>query len=149
MFLDIVLGDYMVFIWFGIFILAGVIEAMTMDLSSVWFAVGAFMAMLISIFFANLIWLQVLVFIAGSIVLLLSLRPIFKKYMTRNEIRTNASSLIGQEAICKKSILDNQWGEVKIQGKIWTAISNENIYENERVIVLAITGVKLQVRKKK
>ena len=78
-----------------------------------------------------------------------NVRPIFKKYMTRNEIRTNASSLIGQEAICIKPILDNQWGEVKIQGKIWTAISNENIYENERVIVLAITGVKLQVRKKK
>jgi membrane protein implicated in regulation of membrane protease activity len=149
MFLDVAIGDYMVFIWFGIFILAGVIEAMTMDLSSIWFSAGAFISMLISIFFGDLIWLQVIVFIAGSIVLLLSLRPIFKKYMTRNEIRTNASSLIGQEAICVKSILDNQWGEVKIQGKIWTAISNENIYENERVIVLAITGVKLQVRKKK
>ena len=105
--------------------------------------------MILSIFFGDLIWLQIIVFIAGSILLLLSLRPIFKKYMTRNEIRTNASSLIGQEAICIKPILDNQWGEVKIQGKIWTAISNENIYENERVIVLAITGVKLQVRKKK
>lgn len=149
MFLDVVVGDYMVFIWFGVFILAATIEAMTMDLSSIWFSAGAFISMLISIFLPDLIWLQVIVFIVGSIVLLLSLRPIFKKYMTRNEIRTNASSLIGKEAICIKSILDNQWGEVKIEGKIWTAISNENIYENERVIVLAITGVKLQVRKKK
>ena len=148
MFLDVALGDYMVFIWFGIFILAAAIEAMTMDLSSIWFSAGAFIAMLVSIFFKDLIWLQVVVFIAGSVGLLLSLRPIFKKYMTRNEIRTNASSLIGKEAVCLKPIVDNQWGEVKIEGKIWTAISNENIYENERVIVLAITGVKLQVRKK-
>lgn len=149
MFLDVTVGEYMVFIWFGIFILAAAIEAMTMDLSSIWFSAGAFIAMLVSIFLPELIWLQVVVFIAGSVGLLLSLRPIFKKYMTRNEIRTNASSLIGKEAICLKPIVDNQWGEVKIEGKIWTAISNENIYENERVIVLAITGVKLQVRKKK
>ena len=149
MFLDVTVGEYMVFIWFGIFILAAAIEAMTMDLSSIWFSAGAFIAMLVSIFLPELIWLQIVVFIAGSVGLLLSLRPIFKKYMTRNEIRTNASSLIGKEAVCLKPIVDNQWGEVKIEGKIWTAISNENIYENERVIVLAITGVKLQVRKKK
>jgi membrane protein implicated in regulation of membrane protease activity len=69
--------------------------------------------------------------------------------MNRNEIKTNAQSLIGQEALCIKPILDHEWGEVKIQGKIWTAVSNENIYENERVVVLAISGVKLQVKRKK
>lgn len=149
MILDIVLADYMIYIWFSIVILAAVIEASTMDLSSIWFSGGAFLALIISIFLPELIWLQVLVFLIASVALLLSLRPIFKKYLNRNEIRTNASSLIGQEAVCIKPIIDNDRGEVKIQGKIWTAISNENIYENERVIVLAISGVKLQVKRKK
>jgi len=148
MILDITLGDYMVFIWFAIIIFAAVIEAMTMDMSSIWFSAGAFFALIISIIFPEVVWLQLTVFMVTSIALLLSLKPIFKKYMNRNEIRTNASSLIGQEGICIKPILDNQRGEIKIQGKIWTAISNENIYENERVIVLAISGVKLQVRRK-
>lgn len=149
MFLEITMADYIVFVWFGILVLALVVEWMTMDLSSIWFSAGAFFSMIVSIFLPEMVWLQVIVFIVGSLGLLLSLRPIFKKYMNRNEIRTNASSLIGQEAVCIKPIVNNEWGEVKIQGKIWTAISNENIEENEHVIVLAITGVKLQVRKKK
>ena len=149
MILDIVISEYMVYVWFGIVIVAAVIEGLTMDLSSIWFSAGAFVALIVSIFLPEIIWLQVVVFMIASMLLLLSLRPIFKKYMNRNEIRTNASSLIGQEAVCIKPILDNEWGEVKIQGKIWTAVSNENIYDKERVIVLAINGVKLQVRRKK
>ncbi|HKL47256.1 MAG TPA: NfeD family protein [Candidatus Izemoplasmatales bacterium] len=149
MILDIVLSDYMVYIWFAIILIAAFIEATTMDLSSIWFSAGAFVALIISIIFQDAIWLQVLVFMGVSIGLLISLRPLFKKYFNRNEIRTNASSLIGQEAVCLKPILDNERGEVKIQGKIWTAISNENVYENERVIVLAINGVKLVVKRKK
>jgi membrane protein implicated in regulation of membrane protease activity len=148
MFLDIILSDYMVYLWFAIIIIAAVIEGMTMDFSSIWFSAGAFVALIVSIFFPEAIWVQVLVFMAVSIAMLISLRPIFKKYMSRNEIRTNASSLIGQEAVCLKPILDNERGEVKIQGKIWTAISNENIYESEKVIVLAINGVKLVVKRK-
>ncbi|MGE4571638.1 MAG: NfeD family protein [Candidatus Izemoplasmatales bacterium] len=148
MILNIFTENYMIFIWFAIIIVAFFIEIETMDLSSIWFAAGAFIALIVSIFTES-IWIQVIVFIVTSTLLLLSLRPIFKKYMNRNEIRTNASALIDQEAICIKPIIDNERGEVKIQGKKWTAISNENIYENERVIVLAISGVKLVVKRKK
>ncbi|QLY40432.1 NfeD family protein [Hujiaoplasma nucleasis] len=148
MVLNIFTENYMIFIWFAIIIVAFFIEIETMDLSSIWFAAGAFIALIVSIFTES-IWIQVIVFIVTSTLLLLSLRPIFKKYMNRNEIRTNASALIDQEAICIKPIIDNERGEVKIQGKKWTAISNENIYENERVIVLAISGVKLVVKRKK
>ncbi|MFW5888867.1 MAG: NfeD family protein [Bacillota bacterium] len=148
MILTLTLAQSMIFIWFSVIIIAAVIEAMTMDLSSIWFSAGAFVALIVSIF-SDIIWLQIIVFMVASVLLLISLRPIFKKYMSRNEVRTNASSLIGEEAVCIKSILDNERGEVKIQGKIWTAISNENIYEGEKVIVLAITGVKLVVKRKK
>lgn len=144
----ITLAQSMIYIWFAVIIIAAVIEAMTMDLSSIWFSAGAFFALIISIF-SDVIWVQIIVFMIASVILLISLRPIFKKYMNRNEVRTNASKLIGEEATCIKSILDNERGEVKIEGKIWTAISNENIYEGEKVVVLAITGVKLVVKRKK
>jgi membrane protein implicated in regulation of membrane protease activity len=147
MFLAIDAANTMIFIWFAVIIVAGVVEALTMDLSSVWFSVGAFFALIVSIFFPELIWLQVLIFIAFSVALLLVLRPIFKKYIKKNEIKTNADSLVGKIAVCIKPILDGERGEVKIEGKIWTAIANENIQLNEKVIVLAIKGVKLVVRK--
>ena len=136
----------MVLIWFAVIIVAGVIEALTMDLSSIWFSAGAFFALLVSIF-TEMIWLQVLVFIIFSVALLLGLRPVFKRYIKKNEIKTNADSLVGKNAICIKPIIDGERGEVKIEGKIWTAIANENILEKEKVVVLAIKGVKLVVRK--
>ncbi|MDY0140078.1 MAG: NfeD family protein [Candidatus Izemoplasmatales bacterium] len=149
MFLDINIDipTTMIFIWFAIIIIAGVIEALTMDLSSIWFAAGAFFALLFAIILPEIIWLQILVFIIFSIALLLTLRPIFKKYIKKNEIKTNADSLVGKSAVCIKPILDGERGEVKVEGKIWTAISNENIQENEKVYILAIKGVKLVVRK--
>ncbi len=146
MFLAIDTPTTMILIWFAVIILAGVIEALTMDLSSIWFSAGAFFALLLSIF-SDLIWLQVLVFIIFSVALLLGLRPMFKKYIKKNEIKTNADALVGKTAVCIKPILDGERGEVKIEGKIWTAIANEDININEKVVVLAIKGVKLVVRK--
>ena len=147
MFLTIDLATTMIFIWFAVIIVAGVIEALTMDLSSIWFAAGGFFALIFAIIFPELIWIQVLIFILFSIALLLVLRPIFKKFVKKNEIKTNADSLVGRVAVCVKPILDGERGEVKIEGKIWTAIANEDIQINEKVIVLAIKGVKLVVRK--
>jgi len=147
MFLAIDPANTMIFIWFAIIIFAGVTEALTMDLSSIWFAAGGFFALLIAIFWPEMIWLQALVFILFSTTLLLILRPIFKRYVKKNEIKTNADSLIGKTATCIKPIIDGERGEVKVEGKIWTAIANEDIQEHEKVVILAIKGVKLVVRK--
>jgi len=146
MFLAMDTSTIMVLVWFGIIILAAVIEAGTMDLSSIWFSVGAFFALIVSIFSDDIL-VQSIVFLVASIALLLVLRPLFKEHMRKNEIKTNADSLIGKTAVCIKEIKDGERGEVKIEGKIWTAISNENIEANEKVTVLAIKGVKLVVRK--
>lgn len=147
MFLAIDPANTMIFIWFAIIIFAGVTEALTMDLSSIWFAAGGFFALMIAIFWPEMIWLQALVFILFSTTLLLILRPIFKRYVKKNEIKTNADSLIGKTATCTKPIIDGERGEVKVEGKIWTAIANEDIQEHEKVVILAIKGVKLVVRK--
>lgn len=141
------LGTQMILIWFGVIILAGVIEITTMDLSSIWFSVGAFFALIIALIFPELIVLQVVIFIIVSAGSLLGIRPIFKKYLQKNDIKTNADRLVGKTAVCTKAILNGDRGEVKIDGKIWTAIANEDIEINEKVEVLAIDGVKLVVRK--
>lgn len=146
MFLAMELGTVMLLVWFGIIILAAVIEAATMDLSSIWFSVGAFFALIVAIFTDNVV-AQSIVFLLASVALLLVLRPVFKEHMRKNEIKTNADALVGKIAICSKAITNGERGEVKIEGKIWTAISNEDINVNEKVTVLAIKGVKLVVRK--
>jgi len=147
MFLNMGLGTVMVLVWFGIIILAAIIEAGTMNLSSIWFSVGAFFALLVSIFFPEEYVWQAVVFIVASVALLIVLRPIVKQSMKKNEIKTNADSLVGKTAVCIKAIKDGDCGEVRIEGKIWTAISNEDIEVDQKVTVLAIKGVKLVVKK--
>ena len=146
MFLAMEIGQVMLIVWFAIIILAAVVEIMTMDLSSVWFSVGAFFSLIVGIFTDNWI-IQIIVFIVASSLLLISVRPIFKNHLKKNEVKTNADSLVGKTAICTKAIKNEERGEVRIEGKIWTAISNEDIEVDEKVTVLAIKGVKLVVRK--
>ncbi len=146
MFLALDLATTMILVWFAVIILAAVIEAITMDLSSIWFSVGAFFALIVAIF-SDSVLAQAIVFIVASAALLLVLRPIFKNNMRKHEIKTNADSLIGKIGVCCKAIVNGERGEVRIEGKIWTAISNENIKEEEKVLILAIKGVKLVVRK--
>lgn len=142
------MSDYLILIWFIIIIIAAIIEISTMDLTSVWFAIGALLSFIISIFSDNVI-LQIAVFIAVSVILLLSVRPIAKNYFRTNLVNTNADRLVGKIAICTKEIRPGERGEVKIDGKFWTAISSgdETVLENDKVEVLAIEGVKLIVVK--
>ncbi len=148
MFLAIETGTLMILVWFAVIILAGVIEASTMDLSSIWFSAGAFVSLILAIFWPELYVLQIIVFLVVSVLLLLGLRPVFRNYIRKNEIKTNADKLVGKTAICSKRIPDGERGEVKIDGKIWTAIANEAIEVEDRVEVLGIDGVKLVVKKK-
>ncbi len=146
MFLAMEFGTIMILVWFGIILLAAVIEAGTMDLSSIWFSAGALFALLVAVFTDNVV-AQVIVFIVVSVLLLLILRPVFIEHMRKNKIKTNADALIGKIAVCSKAIVNGARGEVKIEGKIWTAISNEDVEAEAKVTVLAIKGVKLVVRK--
>lgn len=147
MFLALSLTDTMIIIWAAVFVLAGFIEATTMDLTSIWFSGGALISLLIAIIFPNSLVAQFLAFTIVSAIMLIFLRPIFKRYLKKNEVRTNADRLVGKNAFCIKAISPDTRGEVKIDGKIWTAVANEEININEKVEVLAIDGVKLVVKK--
>lgn len=136
----------MIIIWFSLFVVAALIEMNTMDLTSIWFSVGSLLAFILAIAGASEA-LQITVFIVTSLVLILSVRPIAKKYLKTNVISTNTDRLVGKVAVCTKFIPAGERGEVKIDGKYWLAVSNgeDDIEVDEKVEVLAIEGVKLVV----
>lgn len=140
--------ELMIIVWFVIIIIAALIEMNTMDLSSIWFSVGALIAFILSLVGLKPVP-QIIVFLVVSVVLLVSLRPIAKNYFKTNVISTNSDRLVGKVAICTKVIRPGDRGEVKIDGKFWLAVTSgdEDIQVNDRVQVLAIEGVKLIVDK--
>ena len=134
-------------IWLVLMIFFLIAETTTVSLISLWFACGALGAMLISLLKWP-VWLQILVFIAISGILLALLRPLVKKYMTPKIVRTNVDSVVGSTGIVTEAI-DNVTakGQVKLGHMFWTArsTSGETIPEGTLIQVDRIEGVKVFV----
>ena len=134
-------------IWLVVLAILLVIEFLTLGLTTVWFAGGALVAFLVSLAGGPL-WLQLLLFIAVSVVLLLFARPLAVKYLNKDVQKTNVDSIPGQKGIVTATI-DNlkAEGQVTIQGMEWTArAKNGNTIEKGKVVrVTAVEGVKLIV----
>ena len=137
-----------ILIWFVVIIIAAFIEINTMDLTSVWFSIGALLAFILAIL-GQPIGVQVVAFVLVSVILLFSVRPIAKNYSPTSLVNTNADRLVGRVAICTKEIRPGEKGEVKIDGQYWSAITSgdDSVLVDERVEILAIEGVKLIVVK--
>ena len=136
-------------IWLVLLIVAIVAEVLTMGLTTIWFAGGALVAIFAAILNAP-VWLQVVLFLVVSLVLLIFTRPVAVKYFNKDRIKTNAESLVGRQAIVTAEIDNLQGiGQVTVGTQEWSARSYDNgvrIPVGTVVDVLAINGVKLMVR---
>lgn len=124
-----------------------IIEAATVQLVSVWFAVGALGA-LVSVFAHADFKVQVIVFIALSILSLIATRPLVKRFTKTKLQSTNADMCLNETAVVIEKIDNlNAKGQVKVNGNIWSArsIDDKIIPENTLVKVLKIEGVKVIV----
>lgn len=128
--------------WVLALVLFVILEAMTAGVVSIWFAGGAAAALVCAAVGVEL-WLQFVVFLAVSIVLLALLRPIASKWVGTKHVATNADRVIGQEALVVEEIdrLNNR-GAVKLGGVEWSARTEDGsvIAEGSLVRVLRIEG---------
>ncbi len=126
------------------------IEIMTMALTTIWFAGGAFAAFLVSLAGAG-IEVQLAAFLIVSFLLLFLTRPFALKYINRNTVKTNAEGLVGQRARVTEDINNElECGTAVIGGQEWTARSEDPgkiIPAGTMVEVRDIQGVKLIVKK--
>lgn len=100
-----------------------VIELLTLGLTTIWFAGGAFIAFIAGQFQAPL-WLQLVLFFAVSVVLLVFTRPIAEKHLNASRTKTNIDSLIGKHGKVLEEIDNlNQTGKVMLDGMEWMARS--------------------------
>ena len=125
-------------LWSVLLILFIIAEAITVQLVSIWFAIGSLVALI-----ANFCGANILVQAA-----LLLTRPLVKKFSTPKIQRTNIDRIIGERAIVTEEI-DNlrAIGVVKADGKSWSARSADGsiIPAGSVVEVQKIDGVKLIV----
>ena len=138
------------FMWLGIVALFLVIEAVTVGLTTIWFAGGALVAAVASGLGASQA-VQWILFFAVSVILLIFTRPVAMRYFNKETVQTNANSLIGKKAVVIQEI-DNlaQTGQVRINDIEWTArsVDDEAKIEKDTIVeIREIQGVKLIVKK--
>ena len=135
-------------LWVVLMVVFLVVEAACpIHLVSIWFAVGSLVAAIVAALGGQL-WLQVLLFLVVSVILLIALRPLTRKFFTPRLTATNVDSVIGSTGLVTASV-DNVTavGQVKLGAMVWTARSTSGapIPEGTLVKVDRIEGVKVFV----
>ena len=137
--------------WQAWLIIAGLFfvgEIATVGFLIFWFGVGALIAMLVSFFTSNII-IQTTIFVISSTILIFATKPFVKKFADVKKTNTNVYSIIGKRALVIKTIDPiHSVGQIKINGEVWTAESENNqvIDEGSEVEILEIKGVKAIVK---
>ena len=133
--------------WLMAFIILVVMEFLTMGLTTIWFAIGALTAFFASLFGASF-WIQIILFLVVSLVVLVVYRPLAVKYVNSRRTKTNVDDLVGKEAKVTEKIDNlNQTGRVVLNGMDWSARTTigGTIEVDTIVKVVEVKGVKLIV----
>ena len=128
-----------------------IVEIYTVGFFIFWFAIGALIAMTVSLFTNNLI-IQSTVFLISSTLLLFATKPFVNKFSkNKDNIKTNVNALIGKTGLVTKKIDPiKETGQIKVNGEKWSAITKDEIKieEGTQVIIKEIKGVKAVVSPK-
>ena len=136
-------------IWLIFAVIMLVIEIATTGLATLWFAVGAIVAMIMDLCGASVasqIIVMALVSIVCFILCMIWVKPKLESLRKKNVQRTNADRLIGREGIVivPLNATDGK-GQVKVDGQVWSAKADEDFEEGTKITVKSIEGVKLVV----
>lgn len=139
-----------IWIWLALLITSIIFEFITMELVSVWFAVGAFVSLILSICGAS-VEVQWIVFASVSIVCIIGLRKVSLGILLKNDKAeiTKKDMVIGKEFKLLTDITKERKGTIKINDVEWSVVSKngEAVKAGSRVKVLELKGNKYIVEK--
>lgn len=140
------MGGVDVWVWFAVLIVAIVVEAMTVELVSLWFAFGAIGA-IIAASLSNSLILEFSIFIIVSVLMLIFTRKFFIKLLKKSDLKSNVDTYIGKKFEIDK-IEDGGYVYHKINGIDWRVVSSDNskLELGKTYEVVAIDGNKLIVK---
>lgn len=134
----------MIILWIIVIVILTIIEAITVNLTTIWF-VGGGIAALGTSFLTDNFAVQFGVFVIVGVLLLTTTRPAAVRFLKKKSVATNADRVINMQGIVTEEITPTRTGEIQVDGKSWTAFAEEKIETGKIVRVLAIEGVKLKV----
>lgn len=138
----------MFYTWLIVIIVLSLIEIITINLTTIWFVISGIVSLLLTLL-TDSILIQFGVFVILGIILLITTRPLIKKLNVKANNDINLERITNRIGLVTKEILVNSTGEVKIDGKYWTAYADRPLKIGTSVKVIKIDGSKLKVEKGK
>lgn len=141
--------DNLPWVWFAVTVLCAGFEALTLGLTTVWFALGALVMVFLSLLPIPPV-VQVLLFLLISGALLAFTRPLAVRRLRVGKEKTNADSLIGERAQVTRKVTEFD-GEVKVHGLSWSARPDgkEELEPGTVCVIRRLEGVTLYVAAEK
>ena len=135
----------MFYVWLAIALILAIIEMSTVNLVCIWYIVSSIVTMIVALFIDNVV-IQMAIFVLVGTLLLILTKDVIKKILPE-KIKTNIDRIIGMEGIVTEKITKKTPGEVKVDGKRWTAVADETIPVDTTVKILEINSTKLKVKR--
>ena len=136
----------MVLEWLAVILICAFFFFFSVSLVTIWFIASGIVALIASIFIDSLL-IQVGIFVLLGVFLLITTRKPLQKMVNVRREHTNLDRIYGMKGVVVEEIGKNKSGAVKVDGKVWTAISDEVIPADSVVKVLEINSTKLKVKK--
>lgn len=134
-------------VWGVIFVIALAIEFATEELISVWFAVGAIPAAILSAFKEIPYWVSIIVFfVVSSVSLIVFIRFFRSKIIKQEVIKTNSDSFIGQVKTLLPAVNDSSVGQIKINDVFYNCLSQDVVEAGQNVQIIGVEGNHLLVK---
>lgn len=131
-------------LWGALGLILATAELLTLDLTLIMLAVGAFAAAGVSLIVPSMVWLQAVVGIAVAVAMLGFLRPsMLRRFRNGPGYRSQLELVVGSTGTAMSAITRDS-GTVKIKGEEWSArlaLPDDEIAAGDEVIISAIDGV--------
>ena len=127
-------------VWLAAMIVLIIIEIVTVGLTTIWFAIGALVAIIVSMLGGGIL-LQMTVFLLVSLGMLIFTRPLAIRYINNTRTRTNYEGIIGNIAGQGSAVVNGQEWTVRADG------DQNKIAAGSLAKVVDIKGVRLIVEK--
>ena len=134
------------FVWTIIIAAALLVEFFTMQMVSIWFAVGGVFGLVLSLIGGIGLEVQIIVSAVVALISIVFLRKFALKFLHKSADKNDAGTLVGKTAEVVEEISPEKAGAVKLNGVLWTATSEEPLGIGAKVKIIDVLGNKLKVK---
>ena len=135
-----------IWIWAIVVAISLVVEFATMQMVSIWIALGALVGLVLCAIGGISLEVQIIVSCLVAMISIIFLRKFALKFLHKTKDNAPADSIIGRTCEVTKDIDPQNAGEVKLNGVLWTAVSDEELKQGTKAVVIEAIGNKLKVK---